>query len=153
MHERGPASVGPMQQFSSVFLVDRRGRVLLQDRDEHAAIDPDQWGMVGGHVEPGESFDDGGVPRARRGDRVAPRRRAAELLAASPSSMTRDSDDAATEVYAGRVDLTDDDIVLRGGTRDRLRRSRRGPALDLTVGRADRPARSSPPTLYRRLTA
>jgi 8-oxo-dGTP pyrophosphatase MutT (NUDIX family) len=40
-----------------VVLVDRRGWILLQERDEYAPIAPDQWGFVGGHVEDGESFE------------------------------------------------------------------------------------------------
>jgi len=35
-------------------LVDQRGWVLLQERDEHAPVDPDRWSLVGGGVEPGE---------------------------------------------------------------------------------------------------
>jgi 8-oxo-dGTP pyrophosphatase MutT (NUDIX family) len=36
-------------------LVDRAGRVLLQERDEHAPVDPERWTLPGGGVEPGES--------------------------------------------------------------------------------------------------
>ena len=39
-----------------VFLVDARGWVLLQERDEHAPIAPNQWGVVGGHVDEGEDW-------------------------------------------------------------------------------------------------
>lgn len=46
-----------MPRFACVILVDRRGRLLLQERDEHAAIDPERWGMVGGHVDDGEDFE------------------------------------------------------------------------------------------------
>ncbi|PWN03675.1 NUDIX hydrolase [Nocardioides silvaticus] len=46
-----------MRQFASIILVDPRGRVLLQERDEHPAIDPECWGFVGGHVDPGEEPD------------------------------------------------------------------------------------------------
>jgi len=45
-------------QFSGVLLVDRRGRVLLQERDDHAPIDPNRWGLPGGHVEEGEGFEE-----------------------------------------------------------------------------------------------
>ncbi len=45
-----------MHRFASVLLVDPRGWVLLQERDERPVIDPDRWGLVGGHVEPGEEF-------------------------------------------------------------------------------------------------
>ena len=46
-----------MADIAVVFLVDRRGHVLLQHRDELAPRAANQWGMVGGHVEPGEDFD------------------------------------------------------------------------------------------------
>ena len=42
-----------------VALVDPRGRVLLQERDELAPTDPDRWSLVGGGVEAGESALDG----------------------------------------------------------------------------------------------
>jgi 8-oxo-dGTP pyrophosphatase MutT (NUDIX family) len=42
---------------SVVLLVDRRGWVLLQERDELAPRAPNQWGMVGGHVEDDEDFE------------------------------------------------------------------------------------------------
>lgn len=38
-------------------LVDARGWLLLQERDEHAPTDPDKWSLVGGGVEPGESAE------------------------------------------------------------------------------------------------
>ncbi|GEP37301.1 NUDIX hydrolase [Nocardioides psychrotolerans] len=46
-----------MHQFASVALVDRRGRVLLQERDSRPRIDPDRWGYPGGGVEPGETYE------------------------------------------------------------------------------------------------
>jgi len=45
------------RRFSGVLLVDSRGWILLQERDEHPVIDPDCWGLVGGHVDPGEEFE------------------------------------------------------------------------------------------------
>ena len=46
-----------MRRFSAVLLVDPRGRLLLQERDDGAPIDPDCWGLVGGHVEHGEDYE------------------------------------------------------------------------------------------------
>jgi 8-oxo-dGTP diphosphatase len=40
----------------SALLVDARGWVLLQERDEHALVAPNQWGLVGGHLEEGEEW-------------------------------------------------------------------------------------------------
>lgn len=42
-----------------VLLVDQQGRVLLQLRDEHAEVAPNQWGTPGGRLEPGEAPDEG----------------------------------------------------------------------------------------------
>ena len=44
-----------MHRFSSVALVDRRGWLLMQERDEHPVIDPEKWGLPGGSIEPGET--------------------------------------------------------------------------------------------------
>jgi len=44
-------------RFAGILLVDRRGWVLLQERDEHPAIDPEKWGLVGGHLDPGEEYE------------------------------------------------------------------------------------------------
>ena len=38
-----------------VGLLDSRGWLLLQERDEHAPVDPNKWSLVGGGVEPGET--------------------------------------------------------------------------------------------------
>ena len=46
-----------MHRFASVILVDRRGWILLQERDETPVIDPEKWGLSGGHVEDGEAFE------------------------------------------------------------------------------------------------
>jgi 8-oxo-dGTP diphosphatase len=41
-----------------VGLVDERGWLLMQERDEHAPVDPNKWGLVGGAVEADESTAD-----------------------------------------------------------------------------------------------
>jgi 8-oxo-dGTP diphosphatase len=46
-----------MTRLSVILLVDARGRLLLQERDEHAPRAANKWGMVGGHVEDGEDFE------------------------------------------------------------------------------------------------
>ncbi|MFI6329953.1 NUDIX hydrolase [Micromonospora chersina] len=38
-----------------VLLVDASGAILLQHRDEHAPVSPNQWSLPGGRIEPGES--------------------------------------------------------------------------------------------------
>jgi 8-oxo-dGTP diphosphatase len=46
-----------VHQYSSVALVDPRGWILMQERDEHPVIDPEKWGFPGGGVEPGETWE------------------------------------------------------------------------------------------------
>lgn len=45
-------------RITSAILVDSRGWILLQERDERALVSPNQWGLVGGHLEEGESWED-----------------------------------------------------------------------------------------------
>ena len=101
-----------------IFLVDARGWVLLQERDEHAPVAADQWGIVGGHVDPGE-------------DRPTAMRR--ELLEETGLRLDEltlwyDGEDVPDvkvspdlrnhwQVWVGRVDLTDDDITVGEGRR------------------------------------
>ncbi|WP_210652057.1 NUDIX domain-containing protein [Nocardioides sp. SYSU D00065] len=49
--------VSEPRRFAGVLLVDARGWILLQERDEHPRIDPEKWGLAGGHVDPGEDFE------------------------------------------------------------------------------------------------
>ncbi|MBD3925845.1 NUDIX domain-containing protein [Nocardioides cavernae] len=51
--DHGPAP----RRFAGIILVDRRGWILLQERDEFPRIDPEKWGLAGGHVDPGEDFE------------------------------------------------------------------------------------------------
>ena len=58
-----PSPTGDARGFAGVILVDRRGWILLQERDEHPRIDPDSWGLSGGHLEPVTSNLESGALR------------------------------------------------------------------------------------------
>lgn len=123
---------------ASVVLVDRRGWLLLQERDEHAPVAPNQWGLVGGHVEPGEDWEE------------AMRRELAEETGLTGvdgtelwfDEMIRHSPKVSSHladhwrIWVAATDLTDDDIVLGEGRQivfvdpQRLRAGR----LDLAAG-------------------
>jgi 8-oxo-dGTP pyrophosphatase MutT (NUDIX family) len=103
------------RRFATVLLVDPRGRLLLQERDEHAPIDPERWGLVGGHVEDGEDVE------------TAVHRELAEEtgLTAGPGQATgaltlwrdftvHESGDTMW-VFAGATTVTDQDVVCGEG--------------------------------------
>lgn len=122
-----------MHRFASVVLVDRRGWLLLQERDEHPAIDPDKWGLVGGHVEDGEDDE----PAAYRelaeetGLELAPGtlRLWREVQVFHEAYGTLDS---AQVWYAG-TDLTDADVEVREGRQIRFVEPDTARGLELTA--------------------
>jgi 8-oxo-dGTP pyrophosphatase MutT (NUDIX family) len=107
--------VAGVYRFACVILVDRRGWVLLQERDEHPRIDPEKWGLVGGHVEDGEEFE-AAVYREleeETGIRLAP----GELALWRELEVFHDAYDSLdrVQVWAGTTSLTDDDIRVGEG--------------------------------------
>ena len=111
-----PAPPPDARAFAGVVLVDRRGWILLQERDEHPRIDPDCWGLSGGHLEPGETPLEGALRELEEetGVRLDP-------------GQLREVGDFANDhrasygtwdrmwVYAAGTDLIDDDIDCREG--------------------------------------
>jgi len=101
-----------MDRVALVGLLDSRGWLLLQERDEHAPVDPDKWGLVGGGVEPGES------PAA-----AASRELAEETGIAGLDLVARGSHSLAcavhghdlVDLFTARTALSDADIDCREG--------------------------------------
>jgi 8-oxo-dGTP pyrophosphatase MutT (NUDIX family) len=119
--------------FAGVVLVDRRGWILLQERDEHPVIDPERWGLVGGHVEAGEDVE---VAAHRElleetGVRLPPGAlrpwRAIEVFHAAYASDDR------MHVFAAPTELTDADIVCGEGRQIVFVEPGAARALDLTA--------------------
>jgi 8-oxo-dGTP pyrophosphatase MutT (NUDIX family) len=108
------ASTSVAVELAVTLLVDGRGWVLLQERDEHAVVAPNEWGLVGGHVEPGEDVE------------TAAYRELAEetgldwsggltLWRDEPAISPRTGEKERWSVWTAPVDLADDDIVLGEG--------------------------------------
>ncbi len=115
--EANPFDPGPdPRRFAGVILVDRRGWILLQERDEHPRIDPEKWGLAGGHVNPGEEFE----PAAHRElEEETGLRVPAGGLRLFREFVVDHREAYGTwdvmQVFAAATDLTDADIECREG--------------------------------------
>ncbi|ABL82363.1 MULTISPECIES: NUDIX hydrolase [unclassified Nocardioides] len=122
-----------MHRFASVLLVDGRGWLLLQERDERPVIDPDRWGLVGGHVDPGEDSEAAAYRELEEetGIRLAP----GELTLWRDTEVFHEAYGTVDEVqvWVGRTTLTDADIVVGEGRRIVFVEPGRARALDLTA--------------------
>ncbi|MBS42046.1 MAG: NUDIX hydrolase [Nocardioides sp.] len=106
-----------MHRFSSVVLVDPRGWLLLQERDEHPVIDPECWGFPGGHVEDGEEHEAAAYRELAEesGVRLPP----GTLVEHGEVEVFHEAYDTLDRVrlYAAATDLTDDAVVVGEGRR------------------------------------
>jgi 8-oxo-dGTP pyrophosphatase MutT (NUDIX family) len=119
--------------FGCVILVDPRGWILLQERDEHAPIDPERWGLSGGHLEPGEEPLDGAYREVEEetGVGLAPGtlEHFETLAVFHPAYGSVDQ----VHVYVARVELTDADIDCQEGRQIVFVEPERARRLDLTM--------------------
>jgi len=124
-----------MQRFSSIILVDRRGWVLLQERDEHPLIDPECWGLVGGHVEPGEDFEAAAYRELTEETEVVVPPGGLHPFAEFEVDHTEAYGTLdRMAVYVAATDLTDADVVCHEGRRIVFVDPGRVTALPLTKG-------------------
>jgi ADP-ribose pyrophosphatase YjhB (NUDIX family) len=117
--EANPFDPGPdPRRFAGVILVDRRGWILLQERDEHPRIDPEKWGLAGGHVDPGEDFESAAHRELEEetGVRLPPGALALFREFVVDHREAYGSWDVM-QVFVAATDLTDDDIDCREGRR------------------------------------
>jgi 8-oxo-dGTP diphosphatase len=141
-----------MHGYSSVALVDRRGWILFQERDEHPVIDPEKWGFPGGGVEDGETFEAAAYRELAEETGVRLEGGGLQLFSEFICDCG-ECGDCPVAIYAGSVDLTDDDIECHEGRQMVFVDPARALELDLTASAA----RALPAFLgsdtYRRMTA
>jgi len=121
-----------MTEFAAVILVDRRGWVLLQERDEHPRIAPEKWSFSGGHLEPGEDPLAGAVRELEEETEVRISPAELQLLGVHDVRHPETGTDDKIHLYAAGVDLTDADIVCHEGRQIVFVDPAKAPDLDLS---------------------
>lgn len=104
-----------MVRIAVALLVDPQGRVLLMERDEFAPRAANLWGMVGGHVEEGEDFDEAIVREVEEETGL--------IVALDDLTLWYDGSFRYSDldepfhyhVYVGATTVTDADIVVGEG--------------------------------------
>jgi len=127
-----------MIRFASVVLVDPEGWVLLQERDEHAPIDPEKWGFCGGHLEPGEDFLAGAHRELEEetGLRLDDLGITLELVGQYDVFHTHTGTDDVMRLFGARCDLSDADVECHEGRRIIFVDPEQARGLDLTAATA-----------------
>jgi 8-oxo-dGTP diphosphatase len=102
-------------RFACVLLVDGQGRLLLQERDENATIDPERWGMVGGHVDDGEDFEPAAYRELAEETSITLTPPALTLWRELEVFHEAYGSHDPVRVYAAATDLTDADVECHEG--------------------------------------
>ena len=140
-----------VQRFSSVVLVDARGWVLLQERDEFPAIDPEKWGFVGGHLEADEDYL-AGAYRELAEETGVRLDGGLELFGEFAVHHVHTDSDDRFRLFVMPTDLTDDDVECHEGRQIVFVDPDRVSDLDLTAAAAIALPQFLDSDLYGRMT-
>jgi 8-oxo-dGTP diphosphatase len=118
-----------MKSVVMVGLVDARGWILLQERDEHAPIEPNKWCLVGGGVEEGESPETAAYRELEEETGIV----CDDLVSLGQHDLPcafhgRD----LVDLFTARTSVTDTDVVCREGRQIVFVEPRVISSLDLT---------------------
>ena len=124
-----------MTRFAAIVLVDAEGRLLMQERDEHAPLDPEMWGFCGGHLEEGEDFFSGAVRELEEETGIRPDMLETPLEPAGEFDVFhhQTGTDDVMRLFAARCELTDADVECREGRQIIFVDAERARDLDLTA--------------------
>ncbi|MFG2044438.1 NUDIX domain-containing protein [Dactylosporangium sp. NPDC048998] len=97
-----------------VFLVDPEGRILMQHRDQHAKVSPNQWAMPGGKIEDGESPQEAARREVREETGLEAEPILPYTVRTRPSVTTADGE-VEMYVFYGPTEAAQADVVLGEG--------------------------------------
>jgi 8-oxo-dGTP pyrophosphatase MutT (NUDIX family) len=101
-------------EIALVLLVDRSGAVLLQHRDGHTSVSPNQWSLPGGRIETGETPE--GAARRELLEETGLTAGDLDTLWSGPRPYEEGFPHTVTvHVFGGTTDATQDDVVLSEG--------------------------------------
>lgn len=102
-----------MIETALILLVDGDGLLLMQHRDRHASLGPNQWGLPGGQVEPGETP----IVAAHREllEETGLSGQELEPFWAGPRPAETDVQPITMHAFTGRTTATQRDLVLGEG--------------------------------------
>lgn len=105
----------PVRRVAGVLLVDEAGHILMQHRDAYAPVAPNEWGMPGGGIEPGEEPEQAALRELLEETGLRPDGRLALFWHGPFPSTTHPGRFNEWYVYCGPTRARQRDVVLGEG--------------------------------------